>query len=128
MSNFGIIGILQRLALCPHHFVCFLFCFFFIVHIRDIKKQPNLFSTGVYPGGHISHNTPCLLPKTLHKHCLQFLLGITVIPRRNFKKRANKVYCGRCANCECPCKRKKYNATRLRSGYPFCLHFSLLGL
>ena len=30
---------------------------------------------------HIDHNAPCLLPKMLHNHCLQFFLGITVVPR-----------------------------------------------
>ena len=30
---------------------------------------------------HISHNTPCLPPKTLHNLCFKFLLGITVALR-----------------------------------------------
>ena len=30
---------------------------------------------------HVDHNGPCLPPRTLHKYCFQFLLGITVIPR-----------------------------------------------
>ena len=30
---------------------------------------------------HIDHNAPCLLPRLLHNHCFQFLLGITVVPR-----------------------------------------------
>ena len=30
---------------------------------------------------YISHNTPCLPPKTFHNLCFQFLLGITVTPR-----------------------------------------------
>ena len=28
-------------------------------------------------------NTLCLSPKILHKHCFQFLLGLTMIPREN---------------------------------------------
>ena len=32
---------------------------------------------------HIDHNAPCLPPKILHIHCFQFLLGNTVVPRRN---------------------------------------------
>ena len=56
---------------------------------------------------HISHNTPCLPPKILHKHCFQFLLGRLKHPgelkNRGYAKfwgEANKVYCGRCANGE----------------------------
>ena len=30
---------------------------------------------------HIDHNASCLPSKILHNHCLQFLLGITVVPR-----------------------------------------------
>ena len=29
------------------------------------------------------HNTLCLSPKILHKHCFQFLLGLTMVPRKN---------------------------------------------
>ena len=29
------------------------------------------------------HNTLCLSPQILHKHCFQFLLGLTVVPREN---------------------------------------------
>ena len=29
------------------------------------------------------HNTLCLSPQILHKHCFQFLLGITKAPREN---------------------------------------------
>ena len=28
-------------------------------------------------------NTLCLFPQILHKHCFQFLLGITMVPREN---------------------------------------------
>ena len=56
---------------------------------------------------HISHNTPCLPPKILHKHCFQFLVGRLKHPgelkNRGYAKfwgEANKVYCGRYANGE----------------------------
>ena len=29
------------------------------------------------------HNTFCLFPQILHKHCFQFLLGLTMVPREN---------------------------------------------
>ena len=29
------------------------------------------------------HNTLCLSPQMLHKHCFQFLLGLTMVPREN---------------------------------------------
>ena len=29
------------------------------------------------------HNTLCLSPKILHKHCFQFLSGFTMVPREN---------------------------------------------
>ena len=29
------------------------------------------------------HNTFCLSPKNLHKHCFQFLLGLTLVPKEN---------------------------------------------
>ena len=29
------------------------------------------------------HNTLCLSPKILHRHCFQFLLGLAVVPREN---------------------------------------------
>ena len=29
------------------------------------------------------HNTFCLSPQILHKHCLQFLLGLTMVQREN---------------------------------------------
>ena len=39
----------------------------------------------VLPIGHFGkyHNTLCLSPQILHKHCFQFLLGITMVPREN---------------------------------------------
>ena len=29
------------------------------------------------------HNTLCLSPQNLHKHCFQFLLGLAMVPREN---------------------------------------------
>ena len=39
------------------------------------------------------HNTLCLCPQILHKHCFQFLLGITMVPREN-KNNANAKFGG----------------------------------
>ena len=38
-----------------------------------------------FPIGHFGkyHSTLCLSPQILHKHCFQFLLGLTVVPREN---------------------------------------------
>ena len=30
------------------------------------------------------HNTLCLSPQILHKHCFQFLLGLTMVPREEY--------------------------------------------
>ena len=45
---------------------------------------------GVIAIGHFGkyHNILCLYPQILHKHCFQFLLGITMVPREN----KNNVY------------------------------------
>ena len=32
------------------------------------------------------HNTLCLSPQILHKHCFQFLLGLTMVARENKNK------------------------------------------
>ena len=32
------------------------------------------------------HNTLCLSPQILHKHCFQFLLGLTMVLRENKNK------------------------------------------
>ena len=29
------------------------------------------------------HNTLCLSPQILHKHCFQFFMGLTMVPREN---------------------------------------------
>ena len=41
--------------------------------------------TGILVIGHFEkyHNTLCLSPQILHKHCFQFLLGIIKAPREN---------------------------------------------
>ena len=59
---------------------------------------------------HIDHNIPCLLPKILHNHCFQFLLGITVVSRPKRNRRSyndyaklwgvNKVHYDLCENGE----------------------------
>ena len=47
-----------------------------------------------------NHNTLCLSPQSLHKHCFQFLLGLTMVPRENKNnacakfKGTNKEYYG----------------------------------
>ena len=39
------------------------------------------------------HNTLCLSPQILHEHCLQFLLGLKMVPREN-KNNANAKFEG----------------------------------
>ena len=60
---------------------------------------------------HFAPITLCLPFKILHRHCSQFFLGITVVPRKieenaSLKKwGVNKVYYGHCENSEfstCP--------------------------
>ena len=43
-----------------------------------------------YDIGHFGryHNTLCLSPQILHKHCFQFFLGLTMVPRENWKDNA----------------------------------------
>ena len=40
---------------------------------------------GLITIGHFGkyQNTPFLSPQILHKHCFQFLLGLTMVPREN---------------------------------------------
>ena len=58
---------------------------------------------------HISHNTPWLPPKILHKYCFKFLLRRQYVPREIENNAyakcwgANKVYYGRCESGECTC-------------------------
>ena len=55
---------------------------------------------------HIDHNAPCLPSKILHNYCFQYLLGITVVPRKikdsGYAKfwGVNKVHFGLCENGE----------------------------
>ena len=57
---------------------------------------------------HIDHNAPPIPPpkKKMHKHCFQFLLGITINPERNRSQWSckilgvNKVHYGLCENGE----------------------------
>ena len=49
---------------------------------------------------HISHNTPCLPPKTLHNLCFKFLLGITVALREILDKLLMQNYGGE-TRCTC---------------------------
>ena len=57
----------------------------FLLHILD--KTRVLFITEICfrhtPIGHFGkyHNILCLSPQILHKHCFQFLLGLTIVPR-----------------------------------------------
>ena len=46
---------------------------------RDLQAQ------FVTVKGHFGkyHNTPCLFPQILHKHCFDFFLGLTIVPREN---------------------------------------------
>ena len=53
-------------------------------HAKSLLNIFSLLST-VPTIGHFEkyHNTLCLSPQILHKHCFQFLLGITMVPREN---------------------------------------------
>ena len=80
--------------------------------IRQLSETSDIFSWkkwdawGLHRGSnlslHIPHNTPCLPPIILHKHCLLFLLGPLLYPgeikNKGYAKfwEANKVYYGRC--------------------------------
>ena len=50
----------------------FLFTFIF-----SLGNKETIGHSGKY------HNTLCLSPQILHKHCFQFLLGLTMVPREN---------------------------------------------
>ena len=64
----------------------------FEVHLLE-NKIGNKFAHKIFSAtyqytatiGHFEkyHNTLCLSPQILHKHCFQFLLGITKAPREN---------------------------------------------
>ena len=85
-------------------------------HFNEQNKRPNLLSIITWSVlgkqnvqaekvsliGHFGkyHNNLCLSPQILHKHFLQFLLGLTMVPRENknnaYEKfgRTNKEYYG----------------------------------
>ena len=52
---------------------------------RRLALKQRLKWTRKLPIGHFGkyHNTLCLSPQILHKHCFQFLLGLTMVPREN---------------------------------------------
>ena len=56
---------------------------------RDFRKELSALFAHV---GHYGkyHNTFCLSPQILHKHCFQFLLGLTMVPRENKKNASAK--------------------------------------
>ena len=67
----------------------------------ELKVSKEIWDSSIYHF-HIDHNALCLPPKILHKHCFQFLLGITVVPREiednGYAKfwEVNKVHYGLC--------------------------------
>ena len=79
-----------------------LFCFFLK---RQISKGRRHHGSFLLPTRYSLFLNPPLLPKILHKHCLQFLLG-RLSYQREIKNKgysklrwmANKVYYGRCVN------------------------------
>ena len=61
--------------------------FLVLITLHPIKKQ-RFIPVSFFHGsciGHFAkyHNNLCLCPQILHKHCFQFLLGLTVVPREN---------------------------------------------
>ena len=50
--------------------------------VHETASSPGTFWDSI---GHFRkyHNILCLSPQILHKHCFQFLLGLTMIPREN---------------------------------------------
>ena len=50
---------------------------------NEVKSNSKAYS--LHSIGHIGkyHNILCLSPQILHKHCFQFLLGLTMVPREN---------------------------------------------
>ena len=52
----------------------------------NASRSTNLFiNSNHHLIGHFGkyHNTFCLSPEILHKHCFQFLLGLTMVPKEN---------------------------------------------
>ena len=56
--------------------------FHLFIHSLDLKLATSLSLRSVGLFGKY-HNTFCLSPQSLHKHCFQFLLGLTMVPREN---------------------------------------------
>ena len=50
-----------------------LFSFFLALFLTFSRRAPK--AREKRPGDEVAHNTPCLLPKILYKHCLLFPLG-----------------------------------------------------
>ena len=52
-------------------------------HLKTTQLPPSF--PGTSKIGHFGkyHNTLCLFPQILDKHCFQFLLGLTMVPREN---------------------------------------------
>ena len=62
---------------------------YFLANVRHVQwaipQIPNEGLAFIQVIGHFAkyHDTLCLSPKILHKHCFQFLLGLTLVPREN---------------------------------------------
>ena len=52
---------------------------------QHIECNSSKISKLIGPIGHFGkyHNTLCLSPQILHKHCFQFVFGLTMVPRKN---------------------------------------------
>ena len=55
---------------------------YFVANVRHVQWAIPQFIQVI---GHFAkyHDTLCLSPQILHKHCFQFLLGLTLVPREN---------------------------------------------
>ena len=62
---------------------------YFVANVRHVQwailQIPNEGLAFIQVKGHFAkyHDTLCLSPQILHKHCFQFLLGLTLVPREN---------------------------------------------
>ena len=62
---------------------------YFVANVRYVQwaipQTPNDGLVFIQVIGHFAkyHDTLCLSPQILHKHCFQFLLGLTLVPREN---------------------------------------------
>ena len=66
---------------------------------REKNASMILYFTKAIRHFHIAHNTLCLPPKILHKHCFQFLLGLYSRPKGNLKHRMLMQNFGRQKEC-----------------------------